>query len=104
MICPKCSNPIEEDTVFCGNCGTQVAPVYARGATVVESTEKIGPDRVQAHPSIPPMSPPPAHFSPATAQPGRMDDLQSAPTVFTPAPPSSPLAPTSRRLNMRRAI
>jgi len=108
MICPKCNTPIEEDTVFCGNCGAQVAPLYARGATVVEATEKMAPKTARSDPfranaqsarsPIPPVSPPPAHFAPPTAQPERPVDLQAAPTVFTPAPPAP------RRLNIKRAI
>src|SRR5579863_6337426 len=34
MVCPKCNQPLDDDTVFCGNCGAQVAPIQAQGATV----------------------------------------------------------------------
>lgn len=44
MHCPNCNAPIDEDTVFCGHCGKQVAPLYARGATVAEATEKLDSD------------------------------------------------------------
>lgn len=34
MQCPQCNAPLEEGTVFCGNCGRQVAPFQAKGSTV----------------------------------------------------------------------
>ena len=34
MQCPQCNTQLEDDTVFCGNCGTQIAPLKAQGATV----------------------------------------------------------------------
>src|SRR5215831_5084846 len=34
MRCPQCDSPLEEDAVFCGNCGRQIAPLQARGATI----------------------------------------------------------------------
>ena len=40
MQCPKCQAKLDDDTIFCGNCGTQVAPWQARGATVDYATEK----------------------------------------------------------------
>ena len=34
MQCPQCNAQLEDDTVFCGNCGKQIAPLQAQGATV----------------------------------------------------------------------
>jgi len=34
MQCPHCNTQLEDGTVFCGNCGTQIAPLQAQGATV----------------------------------------------------------------------
>src|SRR5215471_1331042 len=34
MKCPQCNAQLEDDTIFCGNCGTQIAPLQAQGATV----------------------------------------------------------------------
>jgi anti-sigma-K factor RskA/zinc ribbon protein len=34
MQCPQCNAQLEDDTIFCGNCGKQVAPLQAKGATV----------------------------------------------------------------------
>ena len=39
MQCPHCNAQLEDDTVFCGNCGTQISPLKAQGATV---TSKAG--------------------------------------------------------------
>src|SRR5215469_13326880 len=39
MQCPQCNAQLDEDTVFCGNCGTQITPLQAQGATV---THKAG--------------------------------------------------------------
>lgn len=33
MQCPQCNARLEEDVVFCGNCGTQVTPMQNRGNT-----------------------------------------------------------------------
>src|SRR5690348_6627492 len=44
MRCPKCNEPLDDESVFCGNCGTQIAPVFAQGATVSEAeTAQIRP-------------------------------------------------------------
>jgi hypothetical protein len=34
MQCPQCNAPLDDDTIFCGNCGKQIAPLQARGATI----------------------------------------------------------------------
>ncbi len=39
MQCPRCNAQLEDDTVFCGNCGTQITPLQAQGAT---ATYKAG--------------------------------------------------------------
>jgi len=39
MQCPRCNARLEDDTVFCGNCGTQITPFQAQGAT---ATYKAG--------------------------------------------------------------
>ncbi len=40
MQCPKCQAKIDENTIFCGNCGQQVAPFQARGATVSYASDE----------------------------------------------------------------
>src|SRR5256884_4122915 len=39
MQCPQCHTQLDDDTVFCGNCGKQLAPFQAQGATVTYKTE-----------------------------------------------------------------
>ncbi len=42
MQCPQCNSPLDEDAVFCGNCGKQIAPLQARGATIsVKESHRI---------------------------------------------------------------
>ena len=38
MQCPHCNAQLEDDTVFCGNCGTQISPLQAQGAKVTHKT------------------------------------------------------------------
>lgn len=39
MQCPQCNTPLDDNAIFCGNCGNQVAPLQAQGATVVYTTQ-----------------------------------------------------------------
>src|SRR5579885_1099053 len=82
MFCPNCNEPLEAGASFCGNCGNQVAPIYARGATIGEVADRarVG-DRIRNFPvQSPPRFP---IYSPAN-QP-----LRSTPAL--PAlPPRSP--------------
>jgi len=39
MQCPQCHTQLEDGTIFCGNCGKQLAPFQAQGATVAYKTE-----------------------------------------------------------------
>jgi hypothetical protein len=34
MQCPQCNAKLDEGTIFCGNCGKQITPFQAQGATV----------------------------------------------------------------------
>lgn len=44
MVCPRCSQVADADATFCGHCGYQLAPVNARGSTVVEETQLLHSD------------------------------------------------------------
>ncbi len=79
--CPNCQAQLDEDTIYCGNCGQQVAPLQARGATASFVTERrdVG-----------------AHFVPGTIpQAPRLPELLAVPHKNTP-PPQGP-APGRRR-------
>ncbi len=41
MFCPGCKTLCEEDAIFCGNCGRQIVPLRARGATVAEPVVNV---------------------------------------------------------------
>ena len=44
MQCPQCNAQLEEGTIFCGNCGKQIAPLQAQGATVAYKAGVDEPD------------------------------------------------------------
>src|SRR6266516_2083892 len=48
MVCPNCNTPFDRDSVFCGNCGKQVAPLRAPGTTVGEPVIRSNVDNTQA--------------------------------------------------------
>jgi len=39
MQCPQCNAQLDDNAIFCGNCGNQVAPLQAQGATVVYNSQ-----------------------------------------------------------------
>src|SRR5437667_466392 len=90
MRCPKCNQPLDDDTAFCGNCGTQIAPIFAQGATISEAgtalvRPKDGQNQVVSR------------YGPA----GQMFQAPQPPTQYAPNPvqqgvPSAPpFVPTS---------
>jgi hypothetical protein len=87
MQCPHCHSQIDDDAVFCGNCGRQVAPLQAQGATVAASEEDLRNARSnQVFPSPRP--------APAVAENQRLfspggDD----PTIVTVPPGKTPVSP-----------
>jgi hypothetical protein len=44
MFCPGCKTLCDEDAIFCGNCGKQIVPLRARGATVAEPIVSVRSD------------------------------------------------------------
>jgi hypothetical protein len=121
MICPNCSSTMENDAVFCGNCGQQVAPIQAQGATIAaEATEQLrAGNNIQNNkmgaggnypqfpfptPATPQRgySPQPGSYSPP---PGSYPPADQIPTQFaarTPAPPPPTYRPP--RSGMRTAF
>lgn len=74
MQCPKCNTQLDDDTVFCGNCGTQVASLQARGATTVgegEQTIQVSPASISYQQGAQPFSPPPAAYAPPLETPAQ---------------------------------
>jgi Anti-sigma-K factor rskA len=73
MKCPRCNSLIDDDTVFCGNCGKQIAPFQARGATLAAPDEETfllnanppGIGRAAPPPVIQRFSPPAVTHTPA---------------------------------------
>lgn len=106
MKCPRCNAVLDDDTAFCGNCGTQIAPLQAPGATVATSVEDEETLRVstnavrnrQQPPIIPGFSPRPAPYVPTPDMP-----LQNrAPQA--PRRGGSPLASARSRVMLALAL
>ncbi len=83
MKCPRCNYSLDDDTVFCGNCGAQVAPLQSQGATVAsslvdEETMRMEPNAEGRRQTAPPpvmqrFSPPPAPYAPTPGTPAQRD-------------------------------
>src|SRR5947209_11048193 len=106
MRCPKCNEPLDDETVFCGNCGTQITPVFAQGATISEGETALIRPRDGQGPIVSRYGPvgqsfqapqPPTQYVPNPAQ----QAIPSAPP-FAPLPPRS--TPPPQRPGNRRVI
>jgi len=93
MQCPQCNAQLDEGTIFCGNCGKQIAPLQAQGATVAY---KGGVDDSEL-PTIISSGPGSQRSAPQT--PVR----NYVPVSDTPPIPSSPKLP-SRKSNNGRIV
>ena len=47
MFCPGCKTLCDEDAIFCGNCGKQIVPLRAQGATVAEPVGSVRAERLK---------------------------------------------------------
>lgn len=78
MKCPRCNYSLDDDTIFCGNCGAQIAPLNSQGATVASSlvdeetlqsrSNAIGNRQAAPPPVMQRVSPPAEPNAPAPAQ------------------------------------
>src|ERR1700681_4098596 len=79
MQCPRCNTVLDDDTVFCGNCGTQIVPLQAQGETIAASTNNgetllsgsnpVGNRQAVTPPVIQRFSPPASLYTPASDTP-----------------------------------
>jgi len=106
MQCPQCNTHLEDDALFCGNCGAQIAPLQGGGnATIADHASTVQSIRTVpqggqsvAHDQRPPV---PAAFSPrAMPRPAP----QQPQTPQTPTPGFSPSPSTSLRKTWRNAF
>ena len=86
ITCPTCGTPAAEHDVFCGECGSSLAPTVktAEGPQSPAAETVLTPPR---RPDPPPVSPPPTFITRASETP---------PPLAPPAPPpgdASPMAP-----------
>jgi hypothetical protein len=99
MQCPQCNAQLDDNTIFCGNCGKQVAPFQAKGATVGyragAGDDELPTILTSGQSSQRPVSQMPAsNYVPQPGTPYRGD---------TPPIPSSP-PPPARKSNTGRII
>lgn len=96
--CQHCNTPMEDGATFCGNCGNQVAPLQAPGATVLTALDQ-GPAR--GNWSMP--APPTSRYGPPSG-PGSDTPTQYAQNFAPPTevmrqertPQTSPSFPSRR--------
>jgi hypothetical protein len=92
MQCPHCHNQLDDDTIFCGNCGRQIAPVQARGATVTASEEELRNTR--GDPSFASSRPAPGMIdSNRTVLDGDSSTIITVPSKSTPVSPGQVATP-----------
>jgi hypothetical protein len=87
MQCPHCHSQIDDDTIFCGNCGRQVAPLQAQGATVAASEEDLR--NARGNQAFPQSRPAPGMIDSQHPLPSGSDD----PTIVTMPPRQTPVSP-----------
>lgn len=114
MVCPKCNQSVEDGATFCGNCGNQITPVLARGATELVSKENnpyqtIGEPTIAVPPtqeSLPGVGPSYDSLSPL-AQRGTVHPYSPNPGVTplprsTFTPPPVPVQPVAKSASLPR--
>ena len=94
--CPNCNARLDDDAVFCGNCGKQVAPLQARGATVGYNKEAGMNDgaTIQSIENLP--RPGPNVQATKARNYAAAPDTPQAGTLYSPPPANSRRVPTAR--------
>ncbi|HEV2583125.1 MAG TPA: hypothetical protein VGT44_19850 [Ktedonobacteraceae bacterium] len=85
MQCPHCHSLLDDETIFCGNCGRQIAPLQASGATVVAAED----DTLTARSNASYAPPRPAPVDQQRARP-HSDDATFVSFQSKSTPPVSP--------------
>src|SRR5690242_7993569 len=108
MKCPRCNYSLDDDTIFCGNCGAQVAPLQSPGATVAASIDNeetlqvrsnaMGNMQAAPPPVMKRFSPPAVPYAPAPGTPAQRD------TPPVPRRSASPLASARARVFIALAL
>jgi len=108
MQCPRCNYTLDDDTVFCGNCGAQITPLQSPGATVASSLEggetlqvrsnAAGNWQAASPPAMQRFSPPAVPYAPTPGTPAQRD------TPPVPRRGGSPLASTRVRVIIALAL
>lgn len=83
MQCPKCQASIDNNTIFCGNCGQQVAPLQATGATMNYANDENATSkdvRTQASQA--------SRFTPTVSAPYVRGRGETPPALLPPVTPS----------------
>lgn len=101
MRCPRCNHILDDDTIFCGNCGAQIAPLNSPGATVASPVENDETSQVRSNAANRQAAPPPVvqwvspHAETYISAPGTPAQKDTPPV---PKRGGSPLASTRVRV------
>lgn len=106
MQCPHCNATVDDDTIFCGNCGRQITPLEPGQTVISYATQTDGSSAAteisrQYPPPSPMYRPSPAPQSQRPAPAMSPPDLPPAKPRQVDTPPVQP-QPTSRPSNIRR--
>src|SRR5215469_11687129 len=103
MRCPQCNTTLDEDAIFCGNCGTQIAPMQKRdNATVPDEaltrmSIRTRPQRGRPAPgSNPPLGQQPTQEAFSQRSVPYVPQTPQMPETPSPVPSSPPLRKTRR--------
>src|SRR5215471_1070365 len=90
MQCPHCNAQLEDDTVFCGNCGKQIAPRQVQGATVPYKAGEVEDNFATVISSQQSYNPPTPQTPVRNTAPKSDTPHLGAATPIIPTPPPQP--------------